>query len=79
MGLAKRISSHWTVARSGKKTKLAVAMREHDRDQWDTEVLFVGFDPYVLDSVEREWIADLDTVNTGYNITPGGAHWDPYA
>jgi group I intron endonuclease len=67
-----RFKGHVKAASRGVNTYLARAIRKYGTDCWDKEVIVSGVPDYMVQAFEMYWIRELDTFNTGYNLTLGG-------
>jgi group I intron endonuclease len=74
--LAKRFRCHINDATSGLGhcVKLVRAILKHGEDQFSIELLATVETQELADQLERQWIIDLDTIRSGYNLREGGAH-----
>lgn len=71
--LAKRISGHNRCAeRNNKSGKFMTALRKYGIDNFKWEVLETTEDYDTLNALECWYIQYYDSVNTGYNLHPGG-------
>ena len=53
-------------------------LKEYDLSNWTHEIVFVGFDRYVINRVEMLLIERNNSIITGYNIKEGGIGFDLY-
>jgi len=76
VGLSVNIKNRWKSHKSfakpdGRRSAIYNAMRKYGVDAFEFEVLEYC-DKEVLEEKERFWIKNLDSVNSGYNLTWGG-------
>ncbi len=68
----KRFQQHKADARKGSETAIHRAIRKYTPEVFLVETIDETADKATLNQKEREWIAKLNTFETGYNMTPGG-------
>lgn len=65
---------HRSLSRNGTKVKFYNAIRKYGWDSFVWEVLYQNTDKeHTLNTMESFYITKHDTINNGYNMTPGGA------
>jgi group I intron endonuclease len=68
----KRFQQHKADARKGSETAIHRAIRKYTPEAFLIETVDEAADKATLNQKEREWIVKLNTLETGYNMTPGG-------
>lgn len=70
--IEERWKAHVCNARGSLNTYLCNAIRKYGADNFSITKLAEAQDEYELNALEVKFIEDLDTHNTGYNLTRGG-------
>lgn len=68
----KRLSTHISATKSGKKNKINNAIRKYGLDNFTKEILYDTNNLDILNQKEMEYIKLFNSVNEGYNHTLGG-------
>lgn len=58
--------------KNGCESKFYNAIRKYEWDSFVWEVLYIGSSDFDIQEKERYYINELDTLDNGYNLTPGG-------
>lgn len=77
IGYSKDPESRWKghiyETNSGHKNKFHNAIRKYGAENFIMEIIYQGWDEgYVLNEMKVHFIKELNTLNEGYNSTPGG-------
>lgn len=70
ININKRFNRHKNA--NGGCHKLYNSIKKHGWNNFEYSILEIHYDSYEANNAEIYWIAKLDTINTGYNILPGG-------
>jgi len=70
--LEQRWNSHCSSARNGSPFRFHSAIRKYGEDGFDKEVLYENLEIDECRLIEEQTIESYDTLNSGYNATPGG-------
>jgi group I intron endonuclease len=68
----KRFQQHKSEVRKGSQTTIHRAIRKYGSEVFLIETIDVATDKESLNQKERDWIVKLNTIETGYNMKPGG-------
>lgn len=71
-GLEKRWQNHLKKVRANVPGKLYESIRKHGHDKWVKGIIEDDLTDDQAKTVEVQWIAKLDTFQSGYNMTEGG-------
>lgn len=78
LGFGKRWKAHLQDFHKGfyNHRPLYEAFLKYNPEHWEKEIIFVGFDEYIIKRVEMLMISNNNTVDHGYNVHRGGVGFD---